>query len=256
MRALLTGLSLLLGTVHAADLAVVIDDVGYNKARGMRAIQLPTPVTIAVLPFAPHTQFLVKHAQIAGKELIIHQPMEPFPGAHVRNEKDTLMMSMSGEEFDAAIQRSLLAVPQTLGFSNHTGSLLTTEFRPMRRFMKHLSSNGLFFLDSCTTPATVASVAAREYGVLALKRDIFLDHEPTPLAIAKAFNNVIRLARRRGNAILIAHPHAISLTFLESALAHLPSDIAAVGLSDLAVSHRKALALQQDQGFLRISHAR
>ena len=66
---------------HAAELAVVIDDVGYNTARGLRAVNLPGPVTIAVLPFAPHTNMLAQMAANRGHDVIVHQPMEGLPSA-------------------------------------------------------------------------------------------------------------------------------------------------------------------------------
>lgn len=251
------GLSLLTGfappSVSAADLAVVIDDVGYNRSRGLRAVHLPGPVTLAILPSAPHTQFLAAQASIAGKDLIIHQPMEPIPGAHVRNESDTLTRAMSSQQFDAVIERAIASVPHTLGFSNHTGSLLTSQHEPMRRFMRHLSRRGMIFLDSRTTAATVATQVASEYGVTALRRDVFLDHERNSTAIEEAFARAIRLARRNGHAVIVGHPYAVSLEFLERRLGTMPPDINLVGLATLAFKRRATLALERDPENLRIS---
>ena len=130
---------------------MVIDDVGYSKARGMRAIDLPGPVTIAVLPFAPHTAALVRHASSAGKDIIVHQPMEPHPSRHAREEHGTLKLAMDVAEFDALVSAALDAVPERVGVSNHTGSLLTAHRAPMLRFMSQLNTRNLFFLDSRTS---------------------------------------------------------------------------------------------------------
>ncbi|NOX49959.1 MAG: divergent polysaccharide deacetylase family protein [Gammaproteobacteria bacterium] len=100
---------------NAADLIVVIDDVGYNKVRGLRAINLPGAVTIAVLPFAPHTAGLIKQAFNLDKNIIVHQPMEPHPSEHAREEHDTLKLHMSDDEFDTLVQRALDAVPMGTG---------------------------------------------------------------------------------------------------------------------------------------------
>ncbi len=237
--------------VSAADLAVVIDDVGYNKARGLRAVTLPASVTIAVLPFAPHTQFLARQTAEAGKDLIIHQPMEPVPSTHVRYETDTLTSAMSVQEFDAMVERALRAIPQTLGFSNHTGSFLTTQYGPMRRFMRHLSNRGLFFLDSRTTAATVTDKVADELGVTILRRDVFLDHDRSAVAIANAFQQAIRVARRKGSAVLVGHPYPVTLDFLESALLETPADINLVGIATLAAKRRAAM---HQAGLVRQSH--
>jgi polysaccharide deacetylase 2 family uncharacterized protein YibQ len=220
--------------VQAAELAVVIDDVGYSKARGMRAIKLPGPVTIAVLPFAPHTSSLVQHAILVGKDIIVHQPMEPRPSKHAREEHGTLKLNMPAPEFNALVAAALDAVPQRIGVSNHTGSLLTAHRAPMIRFMRQLNSRGLFFLDSRTTAATVALTVAQEQGVPALKRDVFLDNERTTHAINRSFELALKVARRNGSAVLIAHPYDVSLDYLEDRLAELPADIQLVAAAELA----------------------
>ncbi len=222
------------GLVNAAELAVVIDDVGYNKARGERAINLPGPVTIAVLPFAPHTSTLVEYATLLGKDVIVHQPMEPHASPHAREETGTLKLAMQEQDFDAALSAALDAVPAHIGLSNHTGSLLTAHDAPMRRLMRTLSTRGLFFLDSRTTADTVALDVARELGVPSLRRDVFLDHERTAAAVHAAFEKALNRARKQGHAVLIGHPYDLSLSYLDNRLAELPGDIELVRAADLA----------------------
>lgn len=245
----------------AAELAVVIDDVGYNKVRGMRAIELPGPVTIAVLPFAPHTATLVRHAGLVGKDIIVHQPMEPRPSPHAKEERGTLKLAMGQQDFASAVTAALDAVPGRIGVSNHTGSLLTAERRPMQQFMRLLHSRGLYFLDSRTTAETVALDVALEQGVPAVKRDVFLDHERNPAAIHRAFERALYLARKNGHAVLIGHPYAMSLDYLEDRLAELPADVRLVNASELATrrpafSRPAVLALDPGLATPRISPAR
>ena len=247
MRFFLIGLSLICAFTspvtigserETVDLAIVIDDVGYNKQRGLRAISLPAPITIAILPFAPHTQTLAAEAMRVGKDLIIHQPMEAIPSPHVRREEDTLTTSMTPAQFDTAVARAISAVPETLGFSNHTGSLLTTQREPMTRFMRHLQQRGLVFLDSRTTASTVAEQVADELGVTALRRDVFLDHDRSTTAIEAAFEKAVRVARYKGHAILVGHPYPITLSFLERVLENPPTGINLVGLETLVLKQR------------------
>ncbi len=238
---------------NAADLIVVIDDVGYNKARGLRAINLPGAVTIAVLPFAPHTASLIQQATKLDKNIIVHQPMEPHPSGHAREEHDTLKLHMPDGEFDTLVQRALDAVPMGTGLSNHTGSLLTQHRTPMLRLMRHLSERGLFFLDSRTTTATIALDVAREVGVAAIRRDVFLDHHRNIPAIHRAFEKALKIARTRGSAVVVAHPYPISLDYLEDRLTHLPKDIRLISAEHLAIQRRAELALAQHPGFPHIS---
>jgi polysaccharide deacetylase 2 family uncharacterized protein YibQ len=219
----------------------------------MRAINLPGPVSLAVLPFAPNTALLAQRALVSGKDIILHQPMQPHPAPHVRIEDGTLTLNMAQPEFDAMLGAALDAVPASVGLSNHTGSLLTQHRAPMTRLMQSLGKRGLFFVDSRTTSDTIALDVARELGVPAIKRDVFLDHDPTPQSINAAFERAVRLARRNGHALIIAHPYPISLSYLETHLSALPEDIRLVSVKDLT---RRAIAVQpQDPGDLRISLA-
>lgn len=222
------------GSAQAAQLAVVIDDVGYNYARGVRTVELPGKLTLAVLPLTPHAARLSAMATEHGKQVIVHQPMEPYPSAHAREENGTLKLGMPGSQFDRLVDQSLAAVPQRVGLSNHTGSLLTQHRLPMRRLMHTLQAHNLFFLDSRTTADTVALSVARELGVPALRRDVFLDHTRTTRAIDAAFEQALGLARRRGHAVLVGHPYEVTLSYLETRLHTLPEDIDLVYAADLA----------------------
>ena len=220
--------------VSAADLAIVLDDVGYSKDRSERAINLPGRLTIAVLPFAPHTQMLLPAIEAAGHDVIIHQPMEPQPSPSVRVEHDTLRLNMSNDEFDSIVERALSQVPQSKGLSNHTGSLLTAHRDPMQRVMRKLSDRSMYFLDSRTTAETVALDVAIQMGVPAVRRDVFLDHNPASHAIEAAFERAIQVARRKGHAVVVGHPYPSTLAFLESKLRALPGDIKLVTASSIA----------------------
>lgn len=221
--------------VAPAELAVVIDDVGYNKALGLRAIELPGTVTLAVLPFAPHTPYLVAAASAHQRDIIVHQPMQPHPAAHVRHEHDTLTDTMTPEQLTSRVNEALRAVPGRIGMSNHAGSLLTQRPESMRVVMQALRAHGLFFLDSRTTAQTVAEQTARDLGLVALRRDVFLDHHRNPAAVAQAFNKVLDVARKQGSAVLVAHPYPVSLAYLEKALARMPGDVRLVSLGELAL---------------------
>ena len=248
----------------AAELALVIDDVGYSKVRGERAIQLPGDVTIAVLPFAPHTKRLVEYAALLGKDVIVHQPMQPQAANATHLEHGTLRLDMPATAFAGTFVAALDAVPGRVGVSNHTGSLLTQHRAPMQTLMRELNQRGLFFLDSRTTAETVAMDVASEQGVPALKRDVFLDHERHPQAIHRAFEKSIGVARRNGHAVLIGHPYAMTLDFLEERLRNLPTDVRLVRASELAarqsrnnaVSRPAVLAQPPALGSLHISPGR
>ncbi len=213
-----------------AKLVIVIDDIGYNFKRDRRAAELPGPVTLAVMPFAAHSLRLAKIAEAHGKDVILHQPMQRTRG-QTKAAKGLLTADMSEEQFHTTLSQSLSAIPNIIGVNNHAGSLLTTQEAPMQQLMQQLSQRQLIFLDSRTTPATVAYRIARQSGVPALSRDVFLDNQRDVVAIHRQFEQALRLARRRGLAVLIAHPYPESLDYLYDALYSMPPDVVVRSLS-------------------------
>lgn len=213
-------------------LAVVIDDVGYHDRLDQRIVAWPYPITLAVLPYAPQAWGIARAAQESGKEVILHQPMQPHePGT--RREPGNLTTEMSWGEFETTLRQNLQTVPTPVGLNNHTGSRLTEDPRSMHRLMQHLRQHGLYFLDSRTTPNTVAEAIAMEWGVPTARRDVFLDHIRTPAALAHEFRRALALAERNGQAILIAHPNPLSVNYLDRALAELPDHVRLVTVSEL-----------------------
>lgn len=228
------------GSLMAADLVVVMDDLGYSLRRAERVLALPGPVTLGLLPFAPDTAAIAARARATGHEIILHQPMEPLPAAHAVPARGTLTVDMPPDHFAAQMEAALAAVPGIVGVNNHTGSRLTQDPPAMRRLMSLLRQRGLMFLDSRTTAATVAYDMAREARIPALERDVFLDHVIEQKAMAAEFQRALEIARRRGQAIIIAHPHDATLSFLESALAALPQEFSLVSLETLISRPRPA----------------
>ncbi|HHQ13449.1 MAG TPA: divergent polysaccharide deacetylase family protein [Chromatiales bacterium] len=137
------------------------------------------------------------------------------------------------------LDADLRSIPYLDGVNNHMGSLLTRHPGHMAWLMSELRRRGgLFFVDSYTTPASVALQMAREAGVPATRRDVFLDTDPSIDAIEKEFERLKALARKHGDAVAIGHPYDETLDYLERALPRLRAEgIELVSVSD--VIHRQ-----------------
>jgi polysaccharide deacetylase 2 family uncharacterized protein YibQ len=214
-----------------AELAIVIDDVGYDLKRAERLMDLSPELTLGILPYAPHARTIAERAHERGREVILHQPMEPVDFR--RLEPGTLKASMNAEAFDTQLARSLERLPGIRGVNNHTGSLLTAQRAPMERLMAGIASRGLYFLDSRTTPHTVAESIARDWSIPTIRRDVFLDHQPTEDFLGAAFERALAIANRKGHAVVIAHPYPVTVKFLEDRLAALPENVRLTRLSRL-----------------------
>ena len=250
------GLTPLNSSAYASELAIVIDDIGYSLPRAERVMRLPGILTVGLLPFAPNTTEIARRAHAAGREVILHLPMQPQSAREDEQENDTLTLDMSADKFADILDAALRAVPHCVGINNHTGSLLTEHRESMVRLMRHIRHRGLFFLDSRTSPNTLAYKVAQEWQVPAAKRDVFLDHHLKLEAIEAEFKRVLNIARKNGQAVLIAHPHRVSLDFLETAMANLPDDVRLIPLSKLTNRRRPTLIAQlENLKFPRRLHA-
>lgn len=200
-------------------ITLIIDDLGYSKRNGIRAINLPGPVTLAILPHTPHSTRLAKLAYAKGKTVMLHTPMtnvlqkSPGPG--------TLSPQMSKADFMREFRKSLDSMPHIEGVNNHMGSELTQNSTRMQWIMEEVFKRRLFFVDSRTTAKSVAAKEASNAGIPTLSRDIFLDHIRTEEAVNEAFDTMIRKAKHYGNMIAIGHPYTVTLNVLEKRLPEL-----------------------------------
>jgi uncharacterized protein len=229
-------LSIMILPVSAARLAIVMDDFGYRQEIEKKVVQLSPKITVAVLPNSPNARQIAIYANSHGNQVMIHLPMAPIRLAGL--EKDTLFPDMSEAEIARIIDQAITKVPYAVGINNHMGSRMTSSLLGMSKVMSHLSNYTLFFLDSRTIAATRVKEAADSYHVDILSRDIFLDDSINENDIAAQFDIAIQLARKKGYAIAIGHPHQQTLNVLYQKLLHLPDDIQLVTPSELLQSSK------------------
>lgn len=203
-----------------AQLALIIDDLGDRWDYGQRVLALPGAVTCAILPGTPFGSRIARLASDAGRDVMLHQPMEALEPAELG--AGGLDSHMSREQFLQTLRANLDALPQVRGVNNHMGSSLTRNTEAMVWMMEELRRRGgLYFVDSRTIGDSVARRVARHEGIATVGRDVFLDHVRTTAAIEKQLIEAMKLARARGRAVAIGHPYPETLTVLEAALPRL-----------------------------------
>lgn len=198
------------------EVALVIDDIGYNYANSRAAIDLPQAYAYAVLPFSPHAVKLATAANESGKDVILHLPMEANRDNHLLGS-GALRLGMTQTDVEAALRKSLAAVPFVIGVNNHMGSRLTRETAHMRWLMEAIRQTGdLFFIDSRTTTGSHASFEAKRAHVSTVSRDIFLDNVRSQEHITRQLRLLISRAKKVGHALGIAHPHFNTIAVLRA----------------------------------------
>lgn len=224
--------------------AIIIDDMGYRRQQGLQALALPGDITYAIIPHSPNAHFLATEANKHHKELMLHAPM-----SNVHNiplGKNGLTETMSESHFKQTLNDSLNSVPHISGVNNHMGSLLTQKTLPMEWLMHALSERQLYFIDSRTTSHSVAWKVAQDLNIPSLKRDVFLDHQATPKFIHEQFQRMIGIAKKRGYAVAIAHPHPTTLLYLKTELPKLKQqNIELVTASALVRAHSPNMTSQK-----------
>ena len=200
-------------------ISIIIDDVGYRRNEDLEAIELPGPLAYAILPHSPHATSISELANRNGKEVLLHLPMEAQeqdknrflgPGA--------LTLNMSRQKFLATVRDDLHSFPNIIGVNNHMGSLLTRIPGYMEWLMHYLRHSGKFYIDSMTSGGSVANGIARENHVPSMRRDVFLDNIRSMSYINGQFDELIEIARHKGYAIAIGHPHPETLAVLANRL--------------------------------------
>jgi uncharacterized protein len=216
-------------------LAIIIDDLGRDRASTDAVLALPFPFTASVMPNLPFSADAADRAYRRGDHVILHLPMEAVSETgSAQPEAIELRVGMNESEVQSILAEMLATVPHAGGVNNHEGSRATADPALMNELMAALHERGLYFIDSRTTAATVAYDSAESAGVPSASRKVFLDDTPTRKAVLEQLELAVRDARRDGFAIAIGHPHPATLAALSEDVSRLRADgIRIVFASDL-----------------------
>ncbi|MDR3423870.1 MAG: divergent polysaccharide deacetylase family protein [Alphaproteobacteria bacterium] len=193
-------------------IAIVIDDVGPDLTGSEKAIKLPPAVTLSFLPYAARVREEAKEARDDGHELLLHMPMEPV--GHEYPGQGALLVDLPMRDLQQRFENALASFTGFDGVNNHMGSKFTAWPEGMTMVVDELQQRHLFFLDSRTSAQSVGLKTAEAKGLPAIGRDVFLDDDQSPDAIRKQLDITERIARRKGYAVAIGHPHAATMAVL------------------------------------------
>jgi polysaccharide deacetylase 2 family uncharacterized protein YibQ len=208
------------GSGRAPRLAIILDDLGYDRSSADSLLALPFPLTVSVIPHLPLSSEVAEEAFRRGDQVLLHLPMQS-ESFEVRHENIELRVGMDSQQVQSTLAGMLETVPHAVGVNNHEGSLATADPALMQELMPALRRRGLFFIDSRTTAATVAYAAAERAGVRAASRKVFLDDTPSEPAVRAQLELAARDATRNGFAIAIGHTHPATIAALAEILPQL-----------------------------------
>ena len=207
-----------------ATIVLVIDDFGYrNDSVSDGFLDLNIPITCAIIPGHLQSRKFAQKAFAAGKEVIIHMPMESSLNTPGEDEYK-IKSGMTSEEVEWRIREVLKEMPEAIGMNNHQGSKATANGKVMSVLGSVLKANNKFFIDSRTTSKTVAEEIMRSIGVPTIRRHVFLDNDDSKDKISERIDEVARLAQKQGIAVAIGHAKANTLKAIKDAVPKLLAD--------------------------------
>ena len=187
-----------------AQLIFVFDDGGQNLEHLNKFLELPFPITVAVLPQITHSVEAAELVRKSGNEVILHQPMQSV-NASINPGPGAITPDMSEEEIISQLFVNINQVGPVAGMNNHEGSGITADAEKMALILQMASENGIYFLDSRTNVETQVPYVARELGYTWYERNIFLDNEKTKENALAELKKGLALANKNGNVIMIGH---------------------------------------------------
>lgn len=184
---------------------VVIDDAGLSIDEIDRFLEIPVPMTIAVLPHQRDTELVCERLALdSKKETILHQPMEAYDLD--RNPGDGAIYDLTRpRDVTRIMRRNLASVPGAVGVNNHMGSRVTENPELMRQVLSCCNKENLYFLDSKTAFNSQVSRVAAETHTRIEERHVFLDIEHDRESIRRMWGTAVAHARQYGYVIVIGH---------------------------------------------------
>jgi polysaccharide deacetylase 2 family uncharacterized protein YibQ len=219
--------------VHIPKIAIIIDDIGYDKDVSLALCDLNSNITFSILPFAPFGKLISEKLYAKGSQMILHLPMEPVEYPQINPGPGAILSMMSPDILLEQLRKNIEAVPHIVGVNNHMGSKLTSHSNQMNQIFTILKKENLFFVDSRTSTKSQCKSSARLLKVKFAERDVFLDNFQNTEYITGQLKKLIDLAEKHGSAIGIGHPNQATLEALSKELPKIKNKVKIVRASVL-----------------------
>ena len=214
-------------------IAIIIDDIGYDKTIAKKFLGLHAVLTFSILPYSPYDKSIARSVHSKGYDVMLHLPMEPDEYPSINPGPGVLLTSMTPDQLIGQLNDDLSTFPFITGVNNHMGSKMTTVSPQLNQIFSVLKAKKLYFIDSRTTPDTLCKPTAHLFRVPFAQKDVFIDHKPEPEFIRKQIRRLILIAESHGAAVGIAHPHPETYNILREMLPEVEKKAKLVRASDI-----------------------
>ncbi len=211
-------------------LVIIIDDISH-KWQLQKIKSLGLKITPSIFP--PNRMNMKSNLLAKGlKHFMVHLPLESHSKKMNRFYK-TLFVSDSKKKIEQRVREIRKLFPNAKYINNHTGSLFSENYKASKQLYDILKKEGFIFVDSKTSyHSKFKKIAKREHRHY-LHSDIFIDDTQSVQYSYKMIKRAIAIAKRKGKAILIGHPHPTTFAALKKAKALLQRDVEVVYIDEL-----------------------
>lgn len=216
---------------HTPKIAIIIDDIGNDRQIAEKFMDIGVNLTFAILPYGTYHKSLAARANARGFEVMLHMPMEPNEYPKVKPGRSAIMAGMAPDTVINRMNENMDEVPYIKGINNHMGSRITSNSTQMYQVFTAIKKKDLYFIDSRTTSNTICKPSARLFRIPFAERDVFLDHVQTEAAIEAQLKKLVIMAKAKGQAVGIGHPHEETYAVLKKMLPELGKEVSFVHAS-------------------------
>ena len=210
--------------LEPARILLVVDAFGpvENDSLSAQFLALGITFTGAVLPQYKGTRDWANLLARKENEVLAQLPMEPMNYPQRDPGPGAILVDMPSGQIQRTVKKHLSDIPHASGATSYMGAMALADGGAMSAVMQELKRSEKFYLDARTVPSSVAGERAAQEGVLCFRIDTMLEAPGKYDAQVKAMNRLlddaVDLARRRGYAIVLAHPDRAALDVLKRAV--------------------------------------
>jgi len=213
--------------------AIIIDDLGYDRKMAHRLLSLGGPLTFAILPFVPFERKIAAAVHAKGFETMLHLPMEPIEYPHINPGPGALLTTMAPDQLIDQLSKDLDEISYARGVNNHMGSRMTADSTQLYQIFSIIKKRNLYFIDSRTTADTLCKPSARLFQLSFSQRDVFLDNVQKPQEIRQQVRHLLKIAETHGEAVGIGHPYPVTYEVLKEMLPEIQEKVQLVPASEV-----------------------
>jgi len=214
-------------------IAILIDDLGWDEDIAKDLLKIDAPLSLSIIPKLPFSKSIAEEAKQKNRDILIHIPMESHDPQKMKNKNEFLRTTTEKEILEKQVEDYLLSVPYAIGVNNHMGSKFTEDREAMEIVLRKIKEKNLFFVDSMTSPKSIAYKLAQELEIKTGYRSVFLDNVKEMGYIKTQILELMSLSKKNGEAIGIAHPDKNTLSAIKDMLPRLSED----GIMIVPISH-------------------